>query len=163
MTEMTKMDDKLLELAADGKSGREMADATGMEPAKALIRVREILRDRDWATELEQRQLLMDDLLALKRRVQDQQKDMDFLSDKQITALAKVIESADVLLEKLGRSNEDIIGKVTMAQSVAMLRLLDSAFERARKMLADEFPALPMGRLKEAFGQGLKEASDLVE
>ena len=163
MSELTTLDDKLLEMAADGKSAQEMAAATGEPAAKCLIRVREILRERNWATEMEQRQLLMDDLFALKRRVQDQQKDMDFLSDKQITALAKVIESADVLLEKLGQSNADIIGKVTAAQSVAMLRLIESAFERARKMLVDEYPDLPLATLKEAFARGLQEVSDLVE
>jgi hypothetical protein len=166
LSELITLDEKLLQMASDGKSAQEMSAATGQPAAKCLIRVREILRERNWATEIEQRQLLMDDLFALKRRVQDQQKDMDFLSDKQITALAKVIESADVLLEKLGQSNADIIGKVTMAQSAMMLRLIDSGFARARKMLADEYPDLPVGRLKEAFGQGLQEASeasDLVD
>lgn len=163
MTELTTLDDKLLQMASDGRSAQEMSAATGEPAAKCLLRVREILRERNWATEMEQRQLLMDDLFALKRRVQEQQKDMDFLSDKQIVALAKVIESADVLLEKLGQSNADIIGKVTAAQSAAMLRLIEAGFERARKMLADRYPELPVGELKEAFGQGLKEASDLVD
>lgn len=163
MSELTKLDDHLLKMASDGKSGQEMAQETGQPAAKCLIRVREILRERNWATEMEQRQLLMDDLFALKRRVQEQQKDMDFLSDKQITALAKVIESADVLLEKLGQSNADIVGKVTAAQSVAMLRLIEAGFERARKLLVDEYPDLPLATLKEAFARGLQEASDLVE
>lgn len=163
MTDLVAMDERLLELASDGRSAQEMSAVTGLPAAKALIRVKEILRERNWATEMEQRQLLMDDLFALKRRVQDQQKDMEFLSDKQIVALAKVIESADVLLEKLGQSNADIIGKVTAAQSVAMLRLIEAGFERARKMLVDEYPDLPLATLKEAFAKGLQEAGDLLE
>lgn len=157
------MDEKLVELASDGASGREMGAATGMDPAKALIRVKEILRERDWATEMERRQMLMDDLLALKRRVQEQQADMDFLSDKQITALAKVIESADNILEKLGKGNDDLINRVSTAQAVAMLRLIDAGMKRAKTILTQQHPELDFQEISAAFQEGLTEAADLLE
>ena len=163
MTELTPMDEKLLALAQDGKSGQEMAAITGLPAAKALIRVREILRDRDIWTEVERRALLMDDLYDLKRQVQEQNKGVDWLTDKQIIALSKVIRDIDEVMEKQGKINADLINKVSAAQSASMLRLINNGFKRALTTLAQQYPDLPRGELQAAFNQGLQEAADLVE
>lgn len=162
-TELTRLDQELLKMASDGLSAQEMAARTGEPAAKALLRVKEILRERDWATEVEKRAMLMDDLYDLKRKVQDQQKDMEFLSDKQIVAMAKVIETIDTLMEKQGKINDDLLHRVTTAQSTAMLRLIEHGFQRALTALALKYSDLPRGELQEAFQTGLKEAGDLLE
>lgn len=163
MPELTTLDEKLLQMAADGMSAQEMAAETGQSPAKALLRVKEILRERDWVTEIERRQLLAQDLYELKRKVQEQNRDVDWITDKQVIALSKVIRDIDEVMEKNSAITATMLEKVSQAQSVAMLRLIEAGFTRARKLLADEYPDLSLGRLQEAFQQGLQEAADLVD
>lgn len=163
MSTLTTQDEKLLQMASDGRSGQEMSAATGLPAAKALIRVKEILRERDIWSEVERRAMLMDDLYELKRRVQDQLRDVTWLDDKQILALTKVIQTLDETLEKNGKITDELVNKVSGAQAAAMLRLIDNAFKRAKKMLAEEYPMLELGRLQEAFQKGLTEAADLLD
>lgn len=163
MAELTKQDERLLELAADGKSAQEMAAATGLPAAKALLRVKEILRERDAWSEVERRQLLMDDLYDLKRKVQEQNDDVDWMTDKQVVALAKVIETIDTVMEKNGKITASIVDKVTEAQALAMLRLIEAGFGHAKKLLIEEFPDLPMETLSAAFQRGLTEAAAAVD
>lgn len=163
MTELSKMDEKLLSMAAAGKSGQEMATATGMPAAKALIRVKEMLRERDIWSEVERRQFLMDDLYRLKVKVQEQNEDVDWVTDKQAIALSKIIRDIDEVMEKQGRINEDLIAKVSMAQAAQMLRLLEAGMKRAKQILVTEHPDLDMREIEAAFQQGLQEAVDLVE
>lgn len=163
MSGLTTQDERLLELAAAGKSAQEMAADTGMPAAKALLRVKQILRERDAWSEVERRQLLMDDLYELKRKVQEQNRDTDWMTDKQITALTKVIETIDVVMEKNGKITESLVDRITEAQSAAMLRLISAAFGYSKKMLMEEFPDLPMEQLSIAFQAGLTEASAAVD
>lgn len=150
-------------MAGAGKSAQEMATVTGMPAAKALLRVKEILRERDIWTDVERRSMLLDDLYDLKRRVQDQLENVEWLDDKQITALAKVIQTLDEGLERNGKIQEELVQQVTNAQSASMLRLIDAAFKRAKKILTDEFPEVPFERVQEAFQKGLTEAANLVD
>lgn len=163
MSTLTTQDEKLLMMARDGKSGQEMSAATGLPAAKALLRVKEILRDRDIWTDVERRAMLMDDLYDLKGRVQEQLRNVQWLDDKQITALTKVIQTLDEALEKNGKIQEELVMHVTNAQSASMLRLIDAAFKRAKKILTDEFPEVPFERVQEAFQKGLTEAANLVD
>lgn len=163
MAELTTLDEKLLELARDGMSAQDMAAVTGMNPARALLRVKEMLRDRDWATEIERRQLLAQDLYALKRKVQEQNKDEDWITDKQVIALSKVIRDIDEVMEKNSAITSTMLEKVSHSQSVAMLRLIETGFQRALTALAIEYPDLPKAVLQAAFQQGLQEAADLLE
>jgi hypothetical protein len=105
----------------------------------------------------------MDDLYDLKGRVQEQLRDVAWLDDKQITALTKVIQTLDEALEKNGKIQEELVMHVTNAQSASMLRLIDAAFKRAKKILTDEFPEVPFERVQAAFQQGLTEAANLVD
>src|SRR5690606_26914922 len=100
-------------MARDGKTGQEMSVAIGLAAAKALLRVKEILRDRDIWTDVERRAMLMDDLHDLKGRVQEQLRDVTWLDDKQITALTKVIQTLDEALEKNGKIQEELVMHVT--------------------------------------------------
>lgn len=163
MSTLTTQDEKLLQMAGAGKSAQEMATVTGMPAAKALLRVKEILRERDIWTDVERRSMLLDDLYDLKRRVQDQLENVEWLDDKQITALAKVIQTLDEGLERNGKIQEELVQQVTNAQSASMLRLIDAAFKRAKKILTDEFPEVPFERVQEAFQKGLTEAANLVD
>jgi hypothetical protein len=150
-------------MAGAGKSAQEMATVTGMPAAKALLRVKEILRERDIWTDVERRSMLLDDLYDLKRRVQDQLENVEWLDDKQITALAKVIQTLDEGLERNGKIQEELVQQVTNAQSASMLRLIDAAFKRAKKILTDQYPEVPFERVQEAFQKGLTEAANLVD
>lgn len=163
MSELSKIDDTLLQMAANGKSGQEMASKTGLPAAKALLRVKEILRERDIWSEVERRQLLMDDLYRLKVKVQEQNADEDWMTDKQIIALSKVIRDIDEVMEKNGQINEELIGKASVATAAAMLRMIEAATNRAMEILSEEYPAIDKAVLQAAFQQGVQEASDVLD
>lgn len=163
MTELSKMDETLLDLAGLGMSAQEMSARTGLPAAKALLRVKEILRERDVYTEIEQRALLMKDLFDLKRKVKEQNDDVDWVTDKQAIALSKVIRDIDDLLEKQGKVNDELLAKVSMAQAAQMLRLLDAGMKRAKQILVAQHPELDMQEIQAAFQVGLQEAVDLVD
>lgn len=160
LSTLTTRDDMLLRLAAAGKSAREMGEEVGIPAAQALLRVKEILGERDIWSEVERRAMLMDDLYALKDRIQVQLKDVQWLDDKQILALTKVIQTLDESLEKNGSIQDDLINRVSEAQAAAMLRLIENGFKRAAKLLQDKYPTLEMSELKASFQQGLLEAQE---
>lgn len=163
MSTLTTQDEQLLLMARNGHSGQEMSAATGLPAAKCLIRVKEILRDRDIWTDVERRAMLMDDLYDLKGKIQEQLRNVQWLDDKQILALTKVIQTLDEALEKNGKIQDELINKVSNAQSASMLRLIDAAFKRAKKILTEKFPDVPFEQVQVAFQQGLTEAANLVD
>jgi len=163
LSTLTTRDNALLRLAAAGKSAQEMSAEVGIPAAKALLRVKEILRERDVWTEVERRAMLMDDLYALKDRVQEQLKDVQWLDDKQILALTKVIQTLDESLEKNGSIQDDLINRVSAAQAASMLRLIEAGFKRANKLLQDKYPTLQLAELRTAFQAGLNEAAERLE
>ena len=74
-TDLSPRDVALLQAAADGMSGNDMAKEFGIPAAKAILRVKELLRSYDIWTDIERRQLLMQEIYALKNKLQAQNGD----------------------------------------------------------------------------------------
>lgn len=152
--QLSARDNDLLRYAAQGLSAEEIGAAVNLPPAAVLLRVKEILSERNPWTVAEERQLLLDDMKSLKmvlmRDVQDG------VDDKMAGAITKTIGGIDSILDKIGKVNKDELEVVTRAQATALLGLLRAGMERAKELLKAEFPELPADRLDEAFDQGLQ-------
>lgn len=159
-TEISPRDEALLRMAADGKSGLEMQQETGLSAPRAVLRVKELLKKRDVWSEIERRQLLMDELYALKNKLQAQNK--DFINDKQADVLLKTINSIDAVLDKQGSITDDQLAKISQAQAQAMLMLIRSAFEHAKALLETDYPDVPVQQIEAAFRTGLEAQMDTL-
>ena len=154
-TDLSPRDVALLQAAADGMSGNDMAKEFGIPAAKAILRVKELLRSYDIWTDIERRQLLMQEIYALKNKLQAQ--NGDYINDKQAEVLLKTIVAIDGVLEKQGKITDDQLTKVTQTQAKTMLMLIKAAFDRAKEVLAEQYPDYPIAAIEQAFNQGLTE------
>ncbi len=154
-TEISPRDMALLRLAADGKSGAEMQAETGLTAAFAVLRVKEILRERDVWTEIERRQLLMEELYRLKNKLDKQHE--NFIDDKNAKVLLEVIVAIDNVMDKQTKITDEQLMKITQAQAQAMIGLIEAGFSRAKELLAAEYPDADVKAIEAAFNAGLTE------
>lgn len=152
-TELSPRDMALLKMAADGKSGQEMQAETGLSAAFAVLRVKELLRERDIWSEIERRQLLMQELYSLKVKLQKQNE--EYINDKQAMVLLQTIQTIDNVMDKQGKITDEQLMKITQAQAHAMMSMIQAAFEHAKGLLAQENPGLDLQEIESAFNEGL--------
>lgn len=160
-TEISPRDMALLKMAADGKSGAEMQAETGLTAAFAVLRVKELLRERDVWTEIERRQLLMDELYGLKNKLQEQNE--DYINDKQGMVLLQTIQAIDNVMDKQGKITDEQLMKITQAQAQAMMAMIQAAFKHAKETLAAENPHIDLQEIEKAFNDGLMAQMETYE
>lgn len=146
---------KLIDAAAQRMSPDEMGAKYGVNPAEALVAVRETLASRDVWSELEQRQLLLHDLIALKSQAQERFAGGDH---KDGTLLLQTLRAVGDILEKQSKITQADIEKVSAAHGKVMLRLIVSAFDAARAVLESEYPEVDVQVVEEAFQRELSAA-----
>ena len=154
MGDISLQDVKLLNLAANGASGEDLEAKTGIPAAQALLRVRRILASRDVWTEVERRQLLLHSAQQLKSKVE---KFLQADDPKSVSAYLAVLKTISEMFDKMGKISNEELEKVTRAQAQKMLQLIEAAYGRARGLLSDEYPEVPLELLDAAFAQGLRE------
>lgn len=152
---LTKLDTKLLEMAANGSSPDEMEMAVGIPAAQALLHVKKILSSRDVWSEMERKQLLLQDLYALKAQIQSQ--NLNYFDEKQGGLLIKALTAIGNILDKQSAMTDDEINRITEANARAMLRMISAAFERAKEYLRVEYPDVDIFQIESAFNSGLSQ------
>lgn len=159
----TLLDRRLLEYAANGTSGKEIEQEIGIPAATALLRIREMLEDsRNAFNEIEQRQLLVLSLKRLKEQVENA--GVDDQNPKHIEAVTKLVLAIDRISTNQTRISEEELNTVTRVQARALLRLVESAYARARTLLADEYGAfIDLDMIDKAFEEGLREEAAQIE
>ena len=160
-TEVSPRDMALLKLAADGKSGAEMQAETGLPAARCILRVKEILRERDVWTEIERRQLLMEELYGLKNKLQKQTE--EYIDDKMAKVVLDTISVIDTVMDKQSQISDEQLMKITQAQAMAMMSMIEAGFEHAKALLTAEFPDVPVQRIEAAFNEGLVAQMETYE
>lgn len=155
----------LLRGASAGKSPIELSELTNgtVSPAKAAQQVRDILASRDWLTDMERKQLLVDDLMALKDVLMEKA-----VSYKMLDAagpLTKVLRTiGDILLaDKINL--KDVLESIRKAQAQMMLVGIRAALERTFLELERRYPEMPAlsQELNEIFVVALPEAIREIE
>lgn len=159
--EVSLLDDTLIHLAASGASGDEMEIKTGIPAAQAIDHVKQLMKKRDVWTELEQRQLLLLELMQLKdslkaNAVQFQEPDAQRLLLKTLELIGKRLDS-----EK-GKVNDQIL-KLSEFQQKILLRAMDSALDFAKRELGERYPEVAKDELDELVAEGLFRAKAELE
>lgn len=157
MSGLTLRDNLLVQAAADGLSGEEMETKYGVPAAQAVVRVRQILRERDIWSETEQRKLLLVDLQNLKSQMQ---KNFEATGNsKDGSALLRTLGQISSILENQSRITDEDLAKISSAQAKALLNLVVQAFGAAKDALEREYPDVDIDVIEQAFNVGLIEAS----
>lgn len=157
---LNRRDTKLLEMAANNLSGEEMEAEIGIPAAQCVIRVKQILASRDVWSEMERKQLLLQDLYALKAQIQTQ--NLNYFDEKQGGLLIKALTAIGNILDKQSAMTDEEINRITEANARAMLRMISAAFERAKELLQAEYPDVDIFRIESAFNSALTQEAEQV-
>lgn len=153
--ELSRFDSILIDGAAGGKSANELSASVGstLSPAECLVRVRQILADKDVWTEPERRKLLLhriysltDELTELASNTKD---------TKDYSALTKALELLRKILSEQGQASEEEIARFVKLQASTMLQFIETAFDYAERQLSERHPDFPVLEVREAFQEGL--------
>lgn len=156
MAGLTRRDQVLLDLAADGMSGEEMGARLNLPAAQCVLRVQEILRDKDMWSDIERRQLLLHDLYRLKSALQKQVEDTG-LDPKDVGNLLKTLSTMATILDNASKITSDQLTQLSSLQAKILFQLVVASFGRAKKLLAEEYPDVDILRIDDAFEEGLRE------
>ena len=162
MKALTIRDETLLKLAANGASGQEIAEAVGMSPEAAILRIREIIQSRDVWDDVEREKLLLQSLYDLKGRME---KNLDNITGdpKMLDQYRKILESLGTQLDRRSRVNDSDLQKVTEAQARVLIQLVNAGYQSARKALAAEYPDVDLEVIDVKFSEGMEKASLEIE
>lgn len=147
---------KLLQDAANGLTGEEMGNKYNINPAAAIMAVREQLQDRDVWSALERQQLVVMDLTNLKNIAMERLNGGDV---KDHALLLQVLVKLSDILDKQTKINEADLTKVSEAHGRALLGLVVAAFGRAKEFLAQEYPDVSLDEIENVFQTALVEES----
>lgn len=156
--ELTLLDDALLRAAANGKSGEEMASLYPVSAAQAIVRVKDILVSRDPWTQIEKKQLLLHSAYGLKSQLEEVLENNAF-DVKNAEAYIKLLKTVGEILDKQGSISQNELETVTRVQAQALVHLIEAGYDRARKLLAEEYPDVDLHRIDEAFQIGMRDSA----
>ena len=154
------MDRKMLDMFANGATPEEVQAETYVPALTALARVREILASADIWDEMEQRRLLLHSLKKIKEQVEAS---MDHSDAKIIQAYSNLTNGIDRIQSTARAITDAEMEKLAMAQAQQMIRLIEMSFTHARKLLAEEYPEVDLGRIDSVFYEALKENAGEIE
>jgi len=154
---MSPRDQALLEGAAAGKSAEELGRIVNVPAANAVLRVQELLRDRDVWSGLERRQLLLQDLYKLKSSLQTQVENGGF-EPKDVANLLKAFQQIGNILESSSKITNSQLERVTSVQAAVLYDMVLNSFVRVKQALVAQFPDADMSALDDLFVQGLRES-----
>jgi hypothetical protein len=156
---MSLRDKKLLELAANGATGLEMQDVTGMDAAAAVARVKEILSNNRTAYDAyERRELAMLSLLRVKAQME--REGVDTNNPKHVESYTKLNTAIDKMSLNNEKVSDEDLNKVTEAQARKLLQLIEAAYGYARLALKEEYGEfIDLEILDSAFQEGLRKVS----
>lgn len=156
----TLRDDKILELFANGKNAVEVSETLGISPEYAYSRVKELLAQGDIFDTIEKRKLLIYQLKALYAKANDMLENM--ATDKSwaqgVAAITKLVETTYNIQVKEEVHSAEEVEAATRAQAAILIRVVEASYQRARDLLAKEYPEVNLDIIDAAFEQGLLDA-----
>lgn len=159
--ELSIVDEELLRLAANNKSGAEMQEILGIPAAQAIVQVRKLLREKDIWTQIERRQLLLESLYGLKDNLETNVINLN--EPKEVEAYLKVLVTIGERLDVASEITAEQMEKVTQAQARKLLQLYSLATERAKEILREAYPEAVMDDIDAALEEGIRIAAFDVE
>lgn len=161
MSEVSLLDETLIKAAAQGKSGEEMEQLTGVPAAQAVLHIKQLLARRDIWSEVERRQLLLHELNELKQSLGDAALTMRDQDSARL--LLKVLQEIGNRLDSERTKLDLDVVKLSEYQQRVLLRAMDSALTFAKVQLAERYPLVPHDELEELVAEGLIRAKGELE
>ena len=156
--ELTLLDDRLLQLAANGKSANEISEELSISPEKAVLRIREILGSRDIWSDLEREKLLMHSIYGIKEKLESNINTVTW-DDKLLKQYLTLLDLLGKRLEARTKINEADLEKVSRAQGLRLIKLVEMGYYKARGLLAEQYPEVDLVAIDAAMSDGLEEAA----
>ena len=78
---------------------------------------------------------------------------------KMIDSVTKVIDSIDRLQSAQSKISDDELERAAAAQAAKMMQFIQASYQRARELLAEEYPEVDIERIDGAFQEGLREVT----
>lgn len=158
------VDKILLRGAASHKSPEELSRLTGntVKPAAAAQRVVDILKSQDWLSQVQQKQLLIFDLMAIKDKLMHEVVDLNMTANNAGT-LVRVLKEIGDRLDKDKLDLNAALTQIRKAHAEMMLAAIRVAFERSALELEKRYPEVSRGEINEIFRAALPDAAREVE
>lgn len=157
------LDRLLLRGASAGKSPKELSALTNgvLSPERAAQRVRDILASRDWLSQLERKQLLLDDISQLKDTLME--KAVEYKSLDHAKALMPLLKLLKDVLEADKIDVTQAMAQIREGHARIMLGAIQLAFENAALELSRRHPDVPRAELQALILESLPPAVEAVE
>lgn len=155
---LTKIDAKLLDLADRGASGEEMYEETNIPATQAILRVRELLAQRDWLSDLERQKMNIMALQQVKNSLLQRVKKSNADKDD-IDVFVKATKVMDELLDKANTITEEQLTTITTRQAQALMTLMTTAWDAAVRELEERYPQVETKEITDVFHNGLRQGA----
>lgn len=155
---MNLRDKRILELLIDeNRPISEISDELGVDEVYVVKRAKELLSAKDVFSVLEQKQMLVYQLKSLYTKANHL---LDTTIDsktwpKAVESITKLIQTTYEIQVQQEESNERDLAEITQAQAAILIEVVQRAYNRARDLLAAEYPEFPTKELDAAFTEGL--------
>ena len=156
--ELTLADDRLLRLAANGKSPVEISAETGTAPEKVALRIRELLNSRDLWSDIEREKLLLHSIYDIKDRLETRI-DAVVGDPKLLKEYRGMLELLGTRLSERTKINQADLDRVSRAQGMKLVHIVELGYYKARAELARQYPDVDLQAIDEAMQHGLEEAA----
>lgn len=164
-TELSLYDDRLLR-SAYGRSAEELGEIVGTDPLKAVARVKYLIKQRDVYTMIEQEELLLFDMIAVKDRVMAALEAMNVndndILPKYIKLAIESLNSIGVRLDKRRSVLESKKSDVSDAQAEIFAEAYDAALDYTFTTLALRY-GIPEEEVTELQENALRAAAEKMQ
>lgn len=158
---LSLLDKKLLDAAANGATPNELEEQFFIPAAQAVAQIKHLLSQRDIWDEMEQRKLLIHSLMSRKAEIEKMIVEVE--NPKVLQAYSNLILAIDKIADKPMKITDAELEKVGQAQAKALLQMMEMAYNRAKQLLAVDFPFLDLTDIDQAFNDGLRDAAIAIE
>lgn len=156
--ELTKTDRELLKYADRGWTPSRIADELNLGAGEVAQRIKRILDDHDWLSQLERQKLNIMGLEEVKNRLQERAR-AAHADVKEVEAFVKATEAMHKLITEGTNITDDQIALITSKQAEAMLRLFTLAWDAAVSELRNRYPDVETQAITDVFHDGLREGA----
>lgn len=161
--ELSRLDRKYLDYAAEGYSPEEIAELVPGDASAAQIafRIKQLLAARSgWVTIAEESALHLHDLQRMKRRAQEMLDGEE--GTRALTGLANIMLQIGQRIDIAALRSEETMGLIRKAQAREFAAAMEMTYDRVVKRLAKEYPEVDKGRLREIIGEEFPKAVERI-
>lgn len=160
--ELTETDRNLLRYADRGWTPTRIADHLNLAPGEVAQRIKRILDDHDWLSQLERQKLNIMGLEEVKNRLQDRAR-AAHADVKEVEAFVRATEAMHKLITEGTNITDEQIARISTKQAEAMLKLFTLAWDAAVSELRSRYPEVDIAAITDVFHEGLREGAKQLD